>query len=120
MTRNFSRMIVPTVCAAFMLGLAFPVAADEPVHLIELEIEGDAADFDFGEITSGTEVSARASNEDNVHRRVRSQYLDGALELIGRGFPGHVENLVLWPDRFLRGFVAIQAPAHVQGMLLPG
>src|SRR5262245_5209970 len=28
-----------------------PVAADEPVHLVELEVEGNAADFDFGEIT---------------------------------------------------------------------
>jgi hypothetical protein len=28
-----------------------PVAADEPVHLIELEIEGSADGFDFGEVT---------------------------------------------------------------------
>jgi len=28
-----------------------PVAADEPVHLVELEIEGNADGFDIGEIT---------------------------------------------------------------------
>jgi hypothetical protein len=28
-----------------------PVAADEPVHLVEFEVEGNAADFDFGAIT---------------------------------------------------------------------
>lgn len=28
-----------------------PIAADEPVHLVELEIVGSADDFDFGEVT---------------------------------------------------------------------
>jgi hypothetical protein len=28
-----------------------PIAADEPVYLVELEIEGSADGFDFGEIT---------------------------------------------------------------------
>jgi hypothetical protein len=28
-----------------------PVSAEEPVHLVELEIEGEASDFDFGLIT---------------------------------------------------------------------
>ena len=28
-----------------------PIAAEEPVHLVELEIEGSAEDFDFGEVT---------------------------------------------------------------------
>jgi hypothetical protein len=27
------------------------VPADQPVHLVELEVEGDAADFDLGEVT---------------------------------------------------------------------
>jgi hypothetical protein len=35
---------------ARVIGL-HPVLADEPVHLIELEVEGDADDFDLGEIT---------------------------------------------------------------------
>jgi hypothetical protein len=28
-----------------------PIEADEPVHLIELIVEGDAHDFDIGEVT---------------------------------------------------------------------
>lgn len=35
---------------AKILGV-HPVEADEPVHLIELVVEGDAKDFDIGEVT---------------------------------------------------------------------
>ena len=28
-----------------------PVAADEPVHLLEIEVESSTDDFDFGEVT---------------------------------------------------------------------
>lgn len=35
---------------ARVLGI-HPIGADEPVHLVEIEIEGAADGFDFGEIT---------------------------------------------------------------------
>ena len=32
-----------------------PIKADEPVHLIELVVEGSVEDFDFGEVTQEVE-----------------------------------------------------------------
>ena len=46
--------------------------------------------------------------------------LAALLDLIGRRFPGHVENLIARADLFLGGLVTIQTPAHVEGMSFPG
>src|SRR5438094_2370034 len=42
------------------------------------------------------------------------------LLLVGRRLPGHVEHLVAWPDVPLRIPVTFQAPAHLEGLRLPG
>jgi hypothetical protein len=42
------------------------------------------------------------------------------LELVRRRAPVHVENLILGPQLAFRGFMAIQAPAHIKGMRFPG
>ncbi len=38
-----------------------PIAADEPVYLVELEIAGDADDFDFGEVTQEVSGQSRSN-----------------------------------------------------------
>src|SRR5262249_27561283 len=46
---------------------------------------------------------------------VRDQFA-ASLNLIGWRFPFHIEDLVLGPNLLFRGLMAIQAPAHVQGV----
>ena len=43
-----------------------------------------------------------------------------ARELILRRFPFRVVNLIARTEKFLRRFVAIQTPAHIKRMRLPG
>jgi hypothetical protein len=38
-----------------------PVTADEPVHLVELEVAGSTDDFDFGEITQESPGQPRSN-----------------------------------------------------------
>src|SRR4051794_29190275 len=44
----------------------------------------------------------------------------GAEGLVLWRFPVHLEDFSAWSDEFLRRFVAIQAPTHVQRLRLPG
>ncbi len=88
-----------------------PNAAPEPAHLVELEIEGSAEGFDFGEITQ--EVSGQPRNNWQAvydEREVGQNrfafffhYLDTAKPLLSPAGP-----LALPPDS--------PAPEHLQGI----
>ena len=88
-----------------------PVPADEPVHLVELAAEGNAADFDFGEITQELRGQPR-SNWQAVYdeREIGANrfafffhYLDTARPLLSPAGP-----LALPPES--------PVPEHLQGI----
>lgn len=78
-----------------------PVEAGEPVHLVELEVEGNAADFDFGEVTQEAAGRPRSNWQAVYDEREVGEnrfafffhYLDVARPLLSRAGP-----LVLPPE----------------------
>lgn len=88
-----------------------PVPADEPVHLVELAVEGDADDFDFGEITQEVPGQPRSNwqavyDERDVGKNRFAfffHYLDTTRPLLSPAGP-----LDLPPESPI--------PAHLQGI----
>jgi hypothetical protein len=100
--------------AARIIG-THPVPADEPVHLIEIELSGDSREFNFGEVTQELPTQPRenwqvAYYEQEVGRdgnRVRFAFFFHYLDL---------EKPLLTPFGAVRLPAESRVPQHLQCM----
>lgn len=86
------------VSRARVIGI-HPVAADEPVHLVELEVEGSTDDFDFGDVTQEVLGQPRSNWQAAYDERAigenRFAFLDTAKPLLSPAGPlpaGRIAN----------------------------
>ena len=99
---------------AKILGV-HPVEADEPVHLIELLLEGDVEDFDIGEVTQ--EVAGQSKM--NWQAPYDDRILEESESMARYAFFFHYLDLKK-PLRTSTGSLPMpqpsKAPAHLQDM----
>jgi hypothetical protein len=91
------------------------VEADEPVHLIELLIEGDVAEFDIGEVTQEVAGQPKSNWQGPYDERV----LEESKQMARYAFFFHYLDLkkpLLTPAGSSPLPKPTKAPAHLQGI----
>lgn len=103
------------VTQARIIGI-HPVQADEPVHLIELLVDGDADGFDFGEVTQELADQPKPNWQVAYDERVL-QESDGSIRYAFFFHYVYFDKPLLTPAGALPLPKPTQVPAHLRDIV---